>query len=96
MGGNNKINQQNKCVLKQVQTALTNDKNKTLDLKLLIFIMTFLIGILTPPRWAWMVTKLSLNKISFIGIYANDLVKFLVFVWIFICKIFLKNFPVLC
>lgn len=50
MGGNNKINQQNKCVLKQVQTALTNDKNKTLDLKLLIFIMTFLIGILTPPR----------------------------------------------
>lgn len=28
MGGNNKINQQSKCVLKQVQTALMNDKKR--------------------------------------------------------------------
>lgn len=33
MGGNNKINQQSKCVLKQVQTALMNDENNDIVFK---------------------------------------------------------------
>ena len=33
MGGNNKINQQSECILKQVQTALMNDENNDIEFK---------------------------------------------------------------
>lgn len=51
----------------------------TWDLKLLIFIMTFLIGILTPTHWARIETNSSLNKFPFINIYAYDFVKSLIY-----------------
>ena len=93
MGGN-KINQQSKCVLKQVQTALMNDENNDIVFKATNLYNDLSYRNSNTSHWAWMVAKSSLNKISFIGIYAYDLVRFLVFVCIFICKFFLKNFPV--
>lgn len=75
MGENSKINQQSKCVLKQVQTALMNDENNDIGFKATYLHNDSSYRNSNTCPLSLNKTKSSLNKLCFISTYAYDLVK---------------------